>query len=135
MLRLLTNLETESEKLLQIVLFAQPELNERLKQYNFRQLNQRIAFSYFLKSLNYKELKSYLYHRLAVAGCTKEMIFKLGACRLLFKASRGIPRLINILCHKAMLAAYGKGKKQINTRFMMQAVKDSKDILNKKLWC
>jgi MSHA biogenesis protein MshM len=131
-IRLLTNLETETEKLLQIVLFAQPELNSRLNKNEFRQLKQRIIFSYNLIPLTREEMNSYLCHRLAIAGYTKGSIFFPDACDLLFKASKGIPRVINILCHKSMLVAYGQDKKVVDKLSMQKAVQDSQDITKPK---
>ena len=123
-LRLMTNLETESAKLLQIVLLGQPELDQRLNQHKLRQLKQRITFSYYLKPLHRTELASYLCHRLATAGYMHGNLFTTGAQKLLYRYSRGIPRLINILAHKAMLIAYGKGKKQVDIKAMYIAAKD-----------
>lgn len=125
-LRLLTNIETESEKLLQIVLFAQPELDQRLNTHRFRQLKQRIAFSHYLQQLDRRELESYLYHRLMTAGHPNAYnLFSKQACDLLYRYSQGIPRVINMLSHKALLAAYGRGETHIDQRSMLDAVKDS----------
>jgi MSHA biogenesis protein MshM len=130
--RLLTNLETESEKLLQIVLFGQPELDHRLNQHHLRQSNQRITFSYRLMPLNYDDLNEYLNHRLSKAGYTKGLIFEPKACYLLFRASDGIPRIVNILAHKAMLVSYGLGEKRVSVEAMKRAIKDSLGIVTKK---
>jgi MSHA biogenesis protein MshM len=130
-LRLLTNLETKKSKLLQIVLFGQPELNERLNQPELRQLKQRICFSYTLPALNRKELDAYLFHRLAMAGHTMGPLFSKKACDLLFKFSRGTPRLINILCHKALMAAYGRGESTVTPRAMRLAVSDTESVKKK----
>lgn len=124
-LRLMTNLETETERLLQIVLFAQPELDERLDQYHFRQFRQRITFSHYLSPLSREELDAYLTHRLVVAGNSKGNLFSTQAKESLFKFSSGIPRVINIICHKALLVAYGQGKKQVDTDAMQRAIADS----------
>jgi MSHA biogenesis protein MshM len=124
-LRLLTNLETETTKLLQVVLFGQPELDERLNQPNFRQFKQRIGFSYYLPMMTREELDSYLFHRLATAGYTYGMLFTNKARKILFRASQGVPRIVNILCHKALLAAYGQGKQKITHKIMRLAVMDS----------
>ena len=125
-LRLLSNLETESTKLLQMVLFGQPELNQRLAKNELRQLNQRIAFSYNLRPLKRSELDEYILHRLKVAGYNSySSLFTKKACDLLFRASRGIPRLINILCHKSLLATYGYNYKKVNFKSMLLAVKDT----------
>lgn len=127
-IRLLTNLETEEKKLLQVVLFGQPELNIRLNQYHLRQLKQRITFSYYLKSLSKQELDLYVHHRLARAGYTYGMIFSKGARKYLFHASNGLPRLLNILCHKALLVSYGRGLDYVDTKSMKRAIKDTESI-------
>lgn len=124
-LRLLTNLETEKTKLLQVVLFGQPELDERLNQSNFRQLKQRISFSYYLSVMTREDLDNYLFHRLAIAGYTYGVLFTNKARDLLFRASQGVPRIVNILCHKALLAAYGQGEQQITHKIMRMAVQDT----------
>lgn len=127
--RLLTNLETEEKKLLQVVLFGQPELDKKLQQHSLRQLKQRITFSYHLKSLNKRELNFYLCHRLAKAGYTYGMIFSTGAKRHLFRASGGLPRLLNVLCHKALLVSYGRGINQVDTKSMKRAIIDTESVL------
>lgn len=124
-LRLLTNIETEKRKLIQVVLFGQPELDVLLDHPSVRQLKQRITFSYHLKPLNRLALKFYVRHRLAVAGCRSGDLFSEAALDALYRSSRGIPRLINILCHKAMLVAYGKGEYSIKPKHIHAAAKDS----------
>lgn len=131
-LRLLTNLETSSKKLLQIVLFGQPELDQRLQKKEMRQLRQRITFSHKLLPLKKSELIAYLNHRLATAGYTYGVLFTRRAYQCLFEASHGIPRIINILCHKAMLSAYGRNKKQVDAKSMIEAIKDSRNIVYKR---
>ncbi len=126
-LRLLTNIETEKEKLLQVVLFGQPELDERLNEKNVRQLKQRITFSYHLKPIDKEGMELYLTHRLGIAGYKGGNIFETKAMNHLFKASRGIPRLINILSHKSMMSAYGQGTKYIDAKNMQAAIKDTED--------
>ncbi|MCF7969667.1 MAG: AAA family ATPase [Methylococcaceae bacterium] len=126
-LRLLTNLETEKQKLLQIVLFAQPELDVQLKHQSIRQLKQRITFSYQLRPLNYAELVSYINQRLNTANCTQTNIFSRSALKALHYYSRGIPRLINILAHKAMLVAYGRGLTTMTKPFILMAALDTED--------
>jgi MSHA biogenesis protein MshM len=123
--RLLTNLETEHTKLLQVVLFAQPELDERLNKSHLRQLKQRITFSYRLPLMNREDLDTYLYHRLAVAGYTQGQLFTRKARNLLYKASQGVPRIVNILSHKSLLVAYGRGHKQIDHKVVRIAVDDT----------
>ncbi|MBA3661731.1 MAG: AAA family ATPase [Gammaproteobacteria bacterium] len=124
-IRLLTNLETENAKLLQVVLFGQPELDERLNLSRFRQLKQRITFAYTLPLMNKKDLDVYLHHRLAVAGFTHGHLFTKRARALLYRASRGIPRLVNILSHKSLLVAYGRGDKRINHKTVQVAIVDT----------
>jgi len=123
--RLLTNLETEEKKLMQVVLFGQPELDDTLNQHALRQLKQRITFSYRLKPLNKNELDLYLCHRLAKAGYTYGMIFTLGAKKHLFKASGGLPRLLNVLCHKSLLVSYGRGLRRVDSKSMKRAIVDT----------
>lgn len=139
-LRLLTNLETEKEKLLQVILFGQPELDEHLNEKEVRQLKQRITFSYKLKPIDRDGMELYLIHRLGVAGYSGNNLFEANAMRSLFKASRGIPRLINILSHKSMMSAYGKGIKYVDNNNMRAAIKDTEDAqltntgINKLAW-
>lgn len=126
-LRLLTNLETEKQKLLQVVLFGQPELDERLNDKEVRQLKQRITFSYKLQPIDREGMELYLTHRLSIAGYKGGNLFEVNAMSSLFKASRGIPRLINILSHKSMMSAYGQGTKYVNKNNMQAAIKDTED--------
>lgn len=123
--RLLTNLETENAKLLQVILFAQPELDERLKKPHLRQLKQRISFSYHLALMNKEEMEVYIHHRLAVAGYTHNNLFTKKAKKLLFKASRGIPRIVNIIAHKALLVAFGRGERVIDDEIVRLAANDT----------
>jgi MSHA biogenesis protein MshM len=124
-LRLLTNLETEKFKLMQVVMFGQPELDKKLNEQSVRQLKQRITFSYQLKPLDKNNVGSYIQHRLVIAGYEGTELFNARAVKEMARASRGIPRLINILSHKAMLAAFGQGAKQIDKEHIRMAVKDS----------
>lgn len=124
-LRLLTNLETEKRKLMQVVLFGQPELDERLKQNSVRQLRQRISFQYQLQGLHREEMDRYLRHRLAVAGFKGETLFNSGAVSLLHRVVRGTPRLANIIAHKALMLAYAEGRQQVQTRHVRGAAADT----------
>ena len=124
-LRLLSNLETEKRKLLQVVLFGQPELDERLAQDSLRQLRQRITFEHRLGGLTKPELLLYLAHRLRVAGYTGRPLFTRGAVDVLYSASGGVPRLINVLAHKALLLVYGEGGREVQARHVRAAVKDT----------
>ena len=123
-LRLLTNLETEKRKLLQVVLFGQPELDGVLESPSVRQLRQRITFSYRLLPMNRTGLDAYIGHRLQVAGYEGPPLFSRRALERVFSASNGIPRLINILSHKAMMVAFGKGAKQVAAGDVRAAVDD-----------
>lgn len=126
-LRLFTNLETESRKLLQVVMFAQPELNQRLAQDKFRQLRQRITFSYQLRPMTSAEVESYIQHRLTVAGYKGAALFPSALCKKLTRASKGIPRLVNVICHKMLMLGYGQGQYQLTEQHLMLAVKDTED--------
>ncbi len=126
-LRLLTNLETEKSKLIQVVLFGQPELDTVLEQASVRQLRQRITFTYQLLPLNREALGEYISHRLITAGYCGERLFSDRALDAIFRASRGIPRLINILSHKAMMVAFGRGQKLILPEYVRLAVEDTED--------
>lgn len=124
-LRLLTNLETEKRKLLQIVLFGQPELNAHLESPIIRQLAQRITFHYHLGALKRDDLDYYLAHRLRVAGYAGGRLFSPAAVRKLFAATGGIPRLVNIVSHKALMLAYGEGRQLVEKRHMQVAANDT----------
>jgi MSHA biogenesis protein MshM len=127
-LRLLSNLETERRKLLQVVLFGQPELDARLAQPSVRQLRQRIGFSCRLEPFGLGETEFYLAHRLAVVGYRGPRLFAPDAVRRLHRASGGIPRLINILAHKAMLAAFGEGARNVTAKHVRLAVDDTESV-------
>lgn len=124
-LRLLTNLETEKRKLMQVVLFGQPELDARLKADSVRQLRQRISFQYDLKGLRKDELDRYLRHRLAVAGFRGETLFRRSAVAAMQRVTQGTPRLVNIIAHKALLLAYGEGRQQVLARHVRGAAADT----------
>ena len=126
-LRLFTNLETESRKLLQVVLFGQPELDERLRRQAFRQLRQRITFSYSLRPLTWDETDAYIRYRLAVAGYAGQALFGSKLTRKIAEASRGIPRLINILAHKALMLSFGEGATQVRMAHIKGAIQDTED--------
>ncbi|MGH8355020.1 MAG: ExeA family protein, partial [Pseudomonas sp.] len=124
-LRLLTNLETERSKLLQVVLFGQPELDATLERGEFRQLRQRITFSYRLRPLDVADTTRYLQERLSVAGYRGEPLFAPAAVQLLVRGSGGIPRLLNILAHKALMAAFGAGRRQVSAAHIRRALADT----------
>ena len=118
--RLLTNLETSKQKLLQIILIGQPELRELLARNDLRQLAQRITGRYHLEPLTREETDQYIEHRLKVAGALGE-VFDSGAKRAVFRISQGIPRLVNVICDRALLGAYSQGRRQVNARLVRRA--------------
>ncbi len=126
-LRLLTNLETERCKLIQVVLFGQPELDQVLEEPSIRQLRQRITFAYEILPLNRIAMAHYVQHRLAVAGYDGPTLVSRRALDALHRGSAGIPRLVNILMHKALLAAYGSGDATVEARHVARAVADTGD--------
>lgn len=126
-LRLFTNLETESRKLLQVVLFAQPELDERLAEQKFRQLRQRITFSYQLRAMTSYEVEQYVAHRLQIAGYKGPALISHHLAKKIAKASKGIPRLVNILCHKMLMLCYGEGSYNITVKHLKVAINDTED--------
>ncbi|MEE4246038.1 MAG: AAA family ATPase [Kangiellaceae bacterium] len=126
-LRLFANLETETSKLIQIVLFAQPELDEKLQQKNLRQLRQRIVFSDRLTHLSYQQVVQYINHRLDGVSPQKRLIFSKISLWLIYRASKGIPRLINIICHKALMLAYGQKRDKVNILNVVHAINDTPD--------
>ena len=127
-LRLLSNLETEKSKLIHVVLFGQPELDRHLADASVRQLQQRIAFHYHLPGLRRDELDYYLNHRLKVAGYHGVPLFSRVASNRLFSYSRGIPRLVNILANKALLAAFGEGRAVVGWRHVLAAARDTEGV-------
>lgn len=122
-IRLLTNLETNSEKLLQIILIGQPELAQMLARPELRQLNQRITARYNLDPLNLDETGAYIQHRLQVAGVNPEReIFTASVVRGIYKATRGIPRVINVLCDRMLLGTYGRNKTRADHAMLKLAI-------------
>ena len=119
-LRLLTNLETAKQKLLQIILIAQPELREKLSQSNLRQLAQRVTGRYHLEPLSRDEADKYITHRLRVAGALTE-IFDTRARREVFRMSGGVPRVMNVICDRALLGAYSRESRTIDKRLVRRA--------------
>jgi MSHA biogenesis protein MshM len=124
-LRLLTNLETEKRKLVQVILFGQPELDERLAHGSIRQLRQRITFQHHLGTLTREETEHYLAHRLAIAGYSGDAVFAPAAVKAIYRASRGVPRLTNILANKALMLAYGEGVRRVTGRHARAATVDT----------
>lgn len=122
-LRLLTNLETARQKLLQIILIAQPELRELLSQTNLRQLAQRVTGRYHLEPLSRDEAARYIDHRLKVAGALGE-IFDLAAKREVYRLSGGIPRLMNVICDRALLGAYSRETRKVDKWMVRRAASE-----------
>lgn len=130
-LRMFSNLETEKNKLLQLVLFGQPELDTRLQQDHLRQLRQRIIFSHRLNPLTPEVVNIYVQHRLNVAGAGYRgmPLFSPQALTLLQRGSRGVPRLINVLAHKAMLVAFGRGDSVVHVLHVRKAIADTDGVV------
>jgi len=137
-IRLLSNLETHVHKLMQVLLFGQPELDKNLENRNIRQLKERITHSFNLRPLDREDTVAYIRHRLHAAGCPCPQVFTDGAEKLIAKASQGLTRRINILADKAMLAAYAESatttrqrsldhllKPTVTIRHVKAAIKDS----------
>lgn len=133
-LRLVSNLETEKRKLIQIVLFGQPELDDKLSNPSVRQLLQRITFHQRLRGLGRDEVALYLQHRLRVAGYRGERIFSAGAVRALRRAARGTPRLINILAHKSLFLAFGEGRHVVRFGHVRSAANDTEGAGSPGWW-
>ncbi|HEX7503714.1 MAG TPA: AAA family ATPase [Syntrophales bacterium] len=131
-IRMLSNLETETEKLLQIILVGQPELRDLLAQPSLKQLNERISVRYHLDGLSGDDVPDYIEHRLTVAGDTGHLKFADDAYGKIFDFSRGNPRRINILCDRAMLIAYAGNLLEIDRKVVKLAVKDLKSSDVKK---
>ena len=131
--RLLTNLETAKQKLLQIILIGQPELRELLARTDLRQLAQRITARYHLEPLSRDETASYIEHRLKVAGALGE-VFDASAKREVFRLSQGVPRLINVICDRALLGGYAKEARRINARLIRQAAAEVHGELASSPW-
>ncbi|XQW84205.1 AAA family ATPase [Thalassotalea piscium] len=119
-LRLLTNLETNTKKLLQVILIGQPELQQLLQRRDLRQLAQRITARYHLLPLTKIELKQYIQHRLAVAQCTRHL-FSNSAIALIHQISKGIPRVVNLLCERSLIIAYSSNNTTVNRAIVKKA--------------
>ena len=135
-IRLLSNLETQHHKLMQIVLFGQPELDEILAEPAIRQLKERITHSFRLDPLNTTDIRAYLDFRMRQAGYKGPDVFSVGAVREIARASIGLTRRVNIIADKALLAAYTEQKHEISARHVFAAAQDSEftDIMPRNLW-
>jgi MSHA biogenesis protein MshM len=130
-LRLLSNLETEKQKLLQLVLLGQPELDEKLSRPEIRQLLQRITFSEYLGPMMADRVPAYLAHRLATAAiseATDTQVFEADAAREIARFSRGVPRLVNVLAHKCLMLAYGENEHRVSVRHVRMAAADTPGV-------
>lgn len=133
-LRLLSNLETEKRKLLHIILFGQPELDEMLAAHSARQLKQRIAFNHALRRLGATEVGNYVEQRLRIAGHSGEPLFIPTALKALHVHSGGTARLVNILAHKSLLAVFGEGSSQVEPRHVRAASQDTEGAIQPRRW-
>ncbi len=123
-LRLLTNLETTTHKLLQIVLLGQPELRDMLNSPQLTQFNQRITSRYHLQPLKPDDVEKYIHHRINIAGGSNNSLFSPGAVKHIIKASKGIPRIINILCDRGLLGAYAESRHRVDLKIIKKAAKE-----------
>lgn len=124
-IRLISNLETDKHKLIQIILVGQPELRELLKKPQLLQLRQRISVRYHLTALNYTETEEYIMHRIAKAGAPANAItFSPQAIKAVFDYAKGVPRMVNVLCDKILLAAFVRETRQISNQLVVQAIKE-----------
>jgi general secretion pathway protein A len=130
--RLLTNLETSKTKLLQIILVGQPELKQMLRRQDLRQLSQRITARYHLQPLSFVETRAYIRHRLQICGGDSDL-FKERAIRKIYKLSGGIPRVVNILCDRALLGAYAENASHVTPGMIKNAAKETLTPAQKKL--
>lgn len=143
MVRMLSNLETTKNKLLQIILVGQPELADKLETYELRQLAQRISLNYQITPLSAEDTAAYIQHRIGIASKRYTQIFTANACRLAHRYSKGIPRLINIAADRALLVAFSQDKPKVNTSIMQTAISELtsglqvipvSNPINKKIW-
>lgn len=125
-LRMLSNLETSKDKLIQILLIGQPELETKINLHELRQLKQRIAIRAVISPLTQEESIAYIQHRLAKASLTKKPVFTPGAMALIAKHSRGIPRVINILSNLSLVAGLGHRRKPVDTKLVKEVIADYK---------
>jgi len=123
-IRLLTNLETNERKLLRIILIGQPELGKTLDRHELRQLAQRITARYHLEALDHDDIHAYIAHRMRICGVSVE-VFTRSARRLIYRQTKGIPRLINVLCDRCLLGAYVGSTHRVNRRIVSHAAKEA----------
>jgi general secretion pathway protein A len=123
-IRLLTNLETSQRKLLQIIMLGQPELRDMLEKPELRQLSQRITARYHLGPLTNKEISAYIKHRLSVAGLLRGELFPPDTIKTLSRLTGGVPRLLNVICDRALLGTYIQGKEKIDNKTLLRAARE-----------
>jgi MSHA biogenesis protein MshM len=130
---LLTQAQANSKRPLQVILFGQPELDVLLDSPMLSQLEQGISFSYKLESMDRDAVEAYLQRRLVKSGFSGAALFNAAAVDLLHEASGGIPRMVNILCHKSLMVAFGKGDRLITNSHVEKAIADTEIVASKKL--
>jgi general secretion pathway protein A len=123
-IRLLTNLETNQQKLLQIIMIGQPELREMLARPELRQLSQRITARYHLGALAKEEIKAYVNHRLSVAGLSRGKLFPAPTLKKLYRLTGGVPRLINVICDRALIGAFSQNKEWVDPKTLVIAARE-----------
>lgn len=133
-LRMLTNLETAKNKLVQILLVGQPELVKKLQQHELRQLNQRIMARSNLVPFTLTEMSRYINHRIATAGGAGKVFFEASALKLLHAESKGLPRLINLLCDRALMAAFVRETCIVDRRIMKAGIADWRGAQGSSAW-
>lgn len=133
-IHLLTQVPNESHSSFQVILFGQPELESLLDRPSLRQVKEDIGFSFELPALDREGLEAYVEYRLTKAGYSGEQLFAAGAMENLLQHSGGVPRMINILCHKAMMAAFGKGDRQVKEAHVQAAVDDTLPKAQQSSW-
>ncbi len=132
--RLLTNLETSTNKLLHVILLGQPELNKTLSDERFRALKQRVTIRYNLSSLNLVDTKEYILHRLKKAGARNLSVFDESAIKKIYTYSKGIPRVINIVCDNALITGFSQDRSRIGKPIIEEVIKDleGSDVIKKR---
>jgi len=126
-IRLISNLETDREKLIQIILSGQPELAQILERNEMRQLSQRIVVRYHLQPMDFQDTVDYVSHRLQVAGGRNGLIFSRGALKQIYRYSQGLPRLINAACDRALMSAYSRDAARVSSRIAAAGIKDMRN--------
>lgn len=133
-IRMLSNLETETDKLIQIILVGQPELGAMLERTELRQLSQRITVRYHLRPMDFDDARDYIAHRLEVAGSRDAGLFTPRAMKRIFRHSRGYPRLINILCDRSLLIGYTENSRQITVSLVDTAIRELQRQVRPQNW-